>query len=120
MVSKREVLKAAGAAAVNGVVPAAAIVSTVNAAEVEAPPAVARIPLPPDPIKECERLAGELARAMNRVRNGNYRITIRHSLGYVHIEDHEFRTEEEGPLVGTEAYEEWEQKRRLKRLLARA
>jgi hypothetical protein len=120
MVSKREVLKAAGAAAVNGVVPAAAIVSTAKAAERIAPPAVARIPLPPDPIKECERLAGELAKAMNNVRNGNYRITIRHSLGYVHIEDHEFRTEEEGPLVGFEAYEEWQERRRFKRLLARA
>lgn len=101
-------------------VPAAAIVSTVKAAEAVAPQPVARIPLPPDPLKECERLAGELTKAMNSVRNGNYRITIRHSLGYVHIEDHEFHTEEEGPLVGTEAYEEWQERRRLKRLLARA
>lgn len=120
MVSKREVLKAAGAAAANGVVPAATGVVTVKAVEAEALPPVARIPLPPDPIKECERLAGELARAMNNVRNGNYRITIRHSLGYAHIEDHGFRTEEEGPLVGVEAYEEWQERRRLKRLLARA
>ncbi|MBK1866408.1 hypothetical protein [Taklimakanibacter albus] len=120
MVSKRKVLKAAGAAAVNGMVPAATVIVTVKAVEAEGLPPVARIPLPPDPIKECERLAGELARAMNNVRNGNYRITIRHSLGYVQIEDHAFRVQEEGPLVGTEAYEEWEQKRALKRLLARA
>lgn len=119
MVSKREVLKAAGAAAVNGIVPAATVVVTAKAAETITP-AVARIPLPPDPIKECERLAAELAKAMNAVRNGNYRVTIRHGLGYVHIEDHAFRTEEEGPLVGAEAYEEWQERRRLKRLLARA
>lgn len=72
MVSKREVLKAAGAAAVHGMVPAATVIVAAEAA-----PPVARIPLPPDPIKECERLAAELARAMNAVRNGNYRITIR-------------------------------------------
>lgn len=119
MVSKREVLKAAGAAAVNSMVPAATVIVAAKAAQAEAPP-VARIPLPPDPIKECERLAGELAKAMNNVRNGNYRVYIRHELGYVRIVDQAFLTEEEGPLVGTEAYEEWEQKRALKRLLARA
>lgn len=120
MVNKREVLKAAGAAAVNGVVPAAAVVSTVKAAEAVAPPPVPRIPLPPDPLKECERLAAELAQAMNAARRGNYHVSIRHDLGYVLIADHAFKAEEEGPLVGAEAYEEWQRKRRAKRLLARA
>lgn len=99
---------------------AATIIVTAKAAEAAAPQPVARIPLPPDPIKECERLAGELAKAMNNVRNGNYRVTVRHDLGYGQIVDHEFRTEEEGPLIGIEAYEEWRQKRTFKRLLARA
>lgn len=47
-------------------------------------------PMASDPIKECERLGKELAEAMNRVRQGSYRVCINHDAGFVLIVDDAF------------------------------
>lgn len=119
MVTKREVLEGMGAGLIVAA-PAGVLVIAAPRDDARPPCAPRPVPLPADPIKECERLAAELARAMSAVRRGNYRVSIRHDLGLVQIVDHAFKAEEEGPLVGAEAYEKWQQKRRAKRLLARA
>ncbi|MGE4249037.1 MAG: hypothetical protein AB7F09_06590 [Parvibaculaceae bacterium] len=59
------------------------------------PVAASAEPVAADPIKECERLAAELAKAMHVATPGNWRVTLDHGSGFVLICNDAWRAKEE-------------------------
>ncbi len=56
------------------------------------PVAVAAEPIAADPIKECERLAAELAKAMNCIQPGAWLVNIDHVSGFALIRNDEYQS----------------------------
>jgi hypothetical protein len=66
-----------------------------------------------DPIKECERLAAELAEAMNRVRPGRYKAKIDHEYGFALIHDLDFRGNPQGHVPADDMQPRFKEVREL-------